>query len=59
MQVITQICIEEEKQDLPEDPVSSQNEIFEKIKQAKQLLNEGVLTEEEFSEIKSKLISSL
>ncbi len=62
IQVITQICMEEEKeepQSLPESPVSSANETLEKIKQAKQMLDEGVLTEEEFSEIKEKLISNL
>ena len=38
---------------------TNQEEIFEKIQKAKQLLDNGIITEEEFSEIKAKLISQM
>ena len=37
----------------------SQEEIFEKIQKAKQMFDNGVITAEEFSEIKAKLISQM
>ena len=37
----------------------SQEDMFEKIQKAKQLLDSGILTEEEFAEIKAKLISQI
>ena len=37
----------------------NQEEIFEKIQKAKQLFDSGIITEEEFAEIKAKLISQM
>lgn len=37
----------------------NQNEIYQKIKDAKEMLDNGFLTEEEFGEIKSKLIEKM
>lgn len=68
---ISKICIQEasdenvtncedavEKKDATTNS-TNQEEIFEKIKKAKELLDNGVITAEEFSEIKAKIISQM
>lgn len=47
----TEIVIEESK--------SSSSSIFDKIQEAKQMLDAGIINEEEFTEIKSKLIAQI
>ena len=71
MDDISQICIQEaadedaaNQEDMVEEKntsanVVNQEEIFEKIQKAKQLFDSGIITEEEFAEIKAKLISQM
>lgn len=42
-----------------EESGSSSNSIFDKIKEAKQMLDVGIIREEEFTEIKAKLIAHM
>ena len=71
MDDISQICIQEaadedaaNQEDMVEEKntsanVVNQEDIFEKIQKAKQLFDSGIITEEEFAEIKAKLISQM
>lgn len=57
--VVTEICKDEEKSEKEKANIVPQEDAFEKIQKAKQMLDAGVITEEEFAEIKAKLISQM
>lgn len=50
---------DEENTNPPQDPPSSQEDILTQIQKAKELHSCGILTDEEFSEIKAKLIAQI
>lgn len=66
---ISKVCAKETEEDNiqnseePENDIVAndikQEDMFEKIQKAKQLLDSGIITEEEFAEIKAKLISQI
>lgn len=55
---ISIIC-EHSEEEPCESTIEKEDEIFTKIQQAKHMLDEGIITESEFSEIKTKLISQI
>lgn len=58
--IITDICEEMEEEKFEKNNVSNDSRsVMEQIQEAKQLLDSGIITEEEFTQIKSKLISQL
>ena len=58
--IITDICEEMEEEKSEKTNVSNDSRsVMEQIQEAKQLLDSGIITEEEFTQIKSKLISQL
>ena len=50
------IVCEQSEEELYESTIEKEDEIFIQIQKAKQMLDEGIITESEFSEIKAKLI---
>ena len=69
MRDISKVCAKEtegnniqNREEAGNDTVANdikQEDMFEKIQKAKQLLDSGIITEEEFAEIKAKLISQI
>ena len=67
MNVIVSVCEEFAQDEADENSDESsaaelpepKNDVINQIKQAKQLLEDGVISEEEFAEIKAKLIAQL
>ena len=53
------IVCEQSEEELYESTIEKEDEIFIQIQKAKQMLDEGIITESEFSEIKAKLISQI